>query len=156
MGKRCVKIVIKSSCGYFCRAPWADRLVLTPETVTYNLKIENERFIGGTKKTLSWKKNLDEEEKRIAEQALRFADEFDFFMEHTPVLDGAGLEVILYFEDNNKQSYYTTYGDCVEEYYGDLHTLLQLISPLVDKDSYKPDYFNGEEPEYDSCEDEED
>ena len=156
MEKRCVKIVIKSSCGYFCRMPWSDRLSLTSGIITYNLKVENERFIGGTKKTLSWKKNLDEEEQIIAGKALEFANGFDFFMEHTPVLDGAGLEVILHFEDKTKQSYYTTYGDCVEEYYGDLHTLLQLISPLVDNDSYKPDYFNGKEPEYESCEDDED
>lgn len=124
--------------------------------VSYNLKIENERFIGGTKKTLAWKKNLNEEEQKIASKALDFANEFDFFMEHTPVLDGAGLEIILHFEDKRKQEYYTTYGDCVDKYYGDLHALLQLISPLVDNDSYKPDYFNGEEPEYESCEDDED
>ena len=156
MNKKCIKIVIKSSCGYFCREPWSDKLVLTNELVSYNLKIENERFIGGTKKTLTWKKNLNDEEQKIASKARDFANEFNFFMEHTPVLDGAGLEIILYFEDKRKQEYYTTYGDCVDKYYGDLHTLLQLISPLVDNDSYKPDYFNGEEPEYESCEDDED
>ena len=99
--------------------------------VSYNLKIENERFIGGTKKTLAWKKNLNEEEQKIASKALDFANEFDFFMEHTPVLDGAGLEIILHFEDKRKQEYYTTYGDCVDKYYGDLHALLQLISTLT-------------------------
>ncbi len=156
MERKCVKIIIKSSCGYFCRQPWSDRLVLTPLLVSYNLKIENERFIGGTKKTLSWKKNFDEEEQKQANKAIEFANIFNFFMDHTPVLDGPGLEVILHFEDKTKETYYTTYGDCVDEYYGDLHTLLQLISPLVDNDSYKPEYFNGEEPEYESCEDDED
>ena len=156
MDKRCEKIVIKSSCGYFSRHPWSDKLVVTKELIAYNLKIENERFIGGTKKSLSWKKNLDEEEQKIASRALEFANDFNFFMENIPVLDGAGLEIVLFFEDKTKETYYTTYGDCVEEYYGDLHTLLQLISPLVDNDSYKPEYFNGEEPEYESCEDDED
>ena len=156
MDKRCEKIIIKSSNGYFCHKPWSDKLVVTQELVSYNLKIENERFIGGTKKTLSWKKNLNEEEQSISSKALEFANNFNFFMEHTPVLDGPGLEVILHFEDKTKETYYTTYGDCVDEYYGDLHTLLQLISPLVDNDSYKPEYFNGEEPEYESCEDDED
>ena len=156
MDKRCEKIVIKSSCGYFSHNPWSDRLVVTKELITYNLKIENERFVGGTKKSLSWKKNLDEEEQKIASKALEFANDFNFFMENIPVLDGAGLEIVLFFEDKTKETYYTTYGDCVEEYYGDLHTLLQLISPLVDNDSYKPEYFNGEEPEYEPCEDDED
>lgn len=155
MNKRCKKIVIKSNCGYFCHEPWSDKLVVTQELVSYNLKIENERFIGGIKKTLSWKKNLNEEEQSISSKALEFANNFNFFMDRTPVLDGESLEIMLYFDDKTKQSYYTTYGGCVEEYYGDLHKLLQLLSPLVDNDSYKPDYFNGEEPEYESCGDDE-
>lgn len=155
MSKKCIKIVIESSCGYFCNEPWSDKLAVTQKLVSYNLKIENEHFIGGIKKTLSWKKILNEEEQIISSKALEFANSFNFFMEHTPVLDGAGLEVTLYFEDKTKQTYYTTYSDCVEEYYGDLHTLLQLISPLVDNDSYKPEYFNGEEPEHESCEEDE-
>lgn len=155
MSKKCEKIVIKSSNGCFCREPWSDRLVLTDSSITYNLKIENESFIGGTKKTLSWKKNLNDEEIAQTEKVLLFANGFEFEMAHCPVLDGTELEVALFFEDGTKKEAYTTFGDCVDVYYGDLYTLLQMISPLVEDDSYKPKYFNGEEPEYFEIDDDE-
>lgn len=151
MNKLCEKIIIESSSGYFCRNPWSDKLIVTKESVSYKLKIGNKRFSGGTKKTLTWRKDLGEEEQKIASAALDFANEFDFFMEHTPVLDGASLKLTLLFYDKTKKTYSTTFGDCIDEHYGDLHKLLQLLSPLVDNDSYKPEYFNGQEPEYESC-----
>ena len=147
MDKKCIKIVIESSSGYFCDPPWTDRLAITRNAITYNLKIRGERFDDKIKKTVSWKCNLNEEETKQVEKAFSLANSFEFALQDIPVLDGCGLVVKLYYDNETKEEIYTTYGDYVDEYYGDLFKLLQMISPLITKESTKPDYFNASEEE---------
>lgn len=147
MNKSCKKIIIESSSGYFCRSPWSDRLAITRNAITYDLKIRGERFDRKIKKTMSWKSNLDEDETNQVEKVFSFVNSSEFALADAPVLDGCGLAVKFYYEDDTKEEIYTTYGDYVDEHYGDLFKLLQMISPLISKESTKPDYFNASEEE---------
>ena len=96
---------------------------------------------------MSWKCNLDEDETKQIDSIFSFANSFVFTLTDIPVLDGCGLVVKFYYEDDTKEEIYTTYGDYIDEYYGDLFKLLQMISPLISKESTKPDYFNANEEE---------
>lgn len=180
MAKKCIKIVITSGSGYFARIQCEDRLVLTRETIRYCLKFDKksphyhmfeERIkiaeeVGdveeaehlknylGNCKDKKWSHKFDVREELDVEKIFGLANVFEFNLEHCPVLDGAGLGIVLFFDDKTKKEFFTTYGDCVDEFYGDMHKLLQLISPLVPDGKYKPDYFAGKEPE--CVEDEED
>lgn len=180
MAKKCLKIVITSGSGYFARIQCEDRLVLTRDVIRYSLKFDREspyyhmfeervkmaeeigdkEEIEHLKNYLSrckderWSHKFSAKEESDVEKIFGFANTFEFNMEHCPVLDGAGLGITLFFDDETKKEFFTTYGDCVDEFYGDMHKLLQLISPLVPNGKYKPDYFVGEEPE--CIEDEED
>ena len=151
MGRKVVKIIIKSCCGYLCHHRWEDKLVVMPSDISYTLTMSRGRFPPENvpMKKVSWKKYFDDEEKTIVDNLFVFAGGLDYSREETPmVLDGAGIDLIVVFDDKTRKELGAFYGDCIDEHYGKLYTLLQMISPLVDNGSYKPEYFNPSEPEY--------
>ena len=140
--RKCTKIVIRSHSGHFNLSPWQSKLAINRSTITFNKKTI--AFSKNPRRVLQWKKYLDEEDLKFVDEAFEFANKIHFPEDYNMVCDGQGPETILYFDNKTKEAFYTTYGNCIDESYGEIYTLLKLISPLVDNDRVRLGYFEFE------------
>ena len=149
--RRVIRIIIKSSSGYFCNTPYEDKLVLSNDKISYSLEYDQRRsFLPEIEEEPvsiddSWSHKYSIAEKVLVEEIFNYALNFKYLNNSISVLDGCGLHVIVKFDDGSKYETYDTYGGCVGPEYEEIFRLIQLVSFLIPKNKQLPDYFQNKE-----------
>ena len=147
--KKTTKITIKSYSGFFCRPGYEDKLVLSLDRISYSLTYNDSPLMVPDEKkpeNEKWIHRHSISEKVLVEAIFEFASKNDFFVGDMGILDGEGISLIIEYDDKTKQEVSADYGDYIDSEYKNLFKLLQLISFLIPKDKYRPDYFNNKCP----------
>ena len=141
MEKKCIKITITSESGYFCHEPWTGKLTITSSLISYEYKVNKDRFSGEVKRKLSWKEYLNEEESNKINRLLEDCSCFYLMKPDCHVCDGNTLDITIHYDDKSKEHIYLTYGREIDENYMEIYYLLSDISKLVRYQQSRPDYL---------------
>lgn len=151
--KEVKKIVLSSQPTRCIHNRYENKIIVTSNKISCSLvfdkktmfKYEDDEFEYNAPKNVSWSHKYSIIEMVLLERIFDYAKTF----EYSPkcfVLDGQGIDIEIEYEDGSKYESGDSYGDSIGPEYDSLFSIIQLISFLIPKNKYKPDFFNAYDP----------